>query len=935
MAELWSLDADMSPTQSSMQAPGSGTPDASSLAQRRRVRPLSVTPINPSAHELSPPNTGQPEPPAPAPLSLNNTSPAPARTQPQQTQFPALDYFKAPPSTSKGTRPPAVPVYEPLMARRRSLAPPVMFALAAQQQQLPPPPQNPAYMAPPPNSPMSMLSLAGEVEPAGPAGKKKAPPAAPSGRVMLMAPATPSMLRLDQVGPVTPRSWGRLYAAGASVFDQARAQQWHTPDINPMSPSTGAMPPPLGALDDEVFAAAMQSGSMSPPSLGPASPTTTPGGHARRGSFLPAFTCTSPGMAPHEPGLTSPSSSGSAGGIFGMLSLSTLSPSIGAASNERLPPPPAPTMAAAAAAAAAAQPGGDKALARRSSYRDMSTAAYPILMREHHHMARRMSASQFQFRFPLQRPMTGGPVPHAHADTQPKMQSQLGEVVEKIKDMALDDKSSDFGSPASDAVPSPDGPRGKLVVEDADLSPAPLNKTPPPLAQELSLDDLSAPAEPPKQHPEPVAEPVPKPQHEEHPLPAPTKAEPQPQPQPPAQQAPVKAESKPQVPSSGAAQESPKSRTPPLSEMHAQTLADSSKVPSHPLRSTPVTPRTAITINDFRVIQPLSRRENEGVYLAKKASSPSEVFAIKVLHKDSLERKNVNNLCAQFDIIDNPFVVKMYHSFVNGDFMYCVLDYVSEGDLLALLHRAGTFPEDTARDYFAEIVLAVEYLHGIGTVHRDLKPENILVGSNGHVKLTDFGVAEWAYPPETMKAIREGKPTEGLEMPNCLSRVEYAAPELILGRDHGEEVDWWALGCILFEFIVGSPPFHAETPQKTIDNVLNRRLTWSDLMSAEARDLIDGLLQLSPQTRLGAGGGLEVKTHQFFANINFELLRQDLDRWVVPDTNAILSDSDDDEGGSPQTTGGANDAVVVVDMEDDPDAGEPSHCSEECLGANA
>ena len=151
--------------------------------------------------------------------------------------------------------------------------------------------------------------------------------------------------------------------------------------------------------------------------------------------------------------------------------------------------------------------------------------------------------------------------------------------------------------------------------------------------------------------------------------------------------------------------------------------------------------------------------------------------------------------------------------------MRFVLEYVPGGELFSHLRRLGRFDEPSARFYAAEIVLALEYLHDRQIAFRDLKPENVLLDADGHVKLTDFGFAK-ALPQRssyddddegetTTRDARKRKQTHELERTYTLCGTpEYLAPEIVTGKGHGPEVDWWALGVLVFEMLAGYPPFH-------------------------------------------------------------------------------------------------------------------------------
>ncbi|KAL6001461.1 putative serine/threonine protein kinase ireh1 [Asimina triloba] len=270
-----------------------------------------------------------------------------------------------------------------------------------------------------------------------------------------------------------------------------------------------------------------------------------------------------------------------------------------------------------------------------------------------------------------------------------------------------------------------------------------------------------------------------------------------------------------------------------------------------------------------------------------------------VLKKADMIRKNaVESILAERNIlisVRNPFVVRFFYSFTCQENLYLVMEYLNGGDLYSLLRNLGCLEEDAARIYIAEVVLALEYLHSLRVVHRDLKPDNLLIAHDGHIKLTDFGLSkvglinstdDLAGPAvsgtsmlgEDESQISEYEHLHHRDRQRKRSAVgtpDYLAPEILLGIAHDTTADWWSVGVILFELIVGIPPFNAAHPQKIFDNILNRKIPWPRVpeeMSYEAQDLIDKLLTEDPHQRLGAKGASEVKQHLFFKDINWDTL---------------------------------------------------------------
>ncbi|KAJ8753669.1 hypothetical protein K2173_026345 [Erythroxylum novogranatense] len=314
------------------------------------------------------------------------------------------------------------------------------------------------------------------------------------------------------------------------------------------------------------------------------------------------------------------------------------------------------------------------------------------------------------------------------------------------------------------------------------------------------------------------------------------------------------------------------------------------------LRTSPIhSSKDRTSIDDFEIIKPISRGAFGRVFLAKKRIT-GDLFAIKVLKKADMIRKNaVESILAERDIlisVRNPFVVRFFYSFTCRENLYLVMEYLNGGDLYSLLRNLGCLDEDVARVYIAEVVLALEYLHSLRVVHRDLKPDNLLIAHDGHIKLTDFGLSKVGLINSTdlsgpavsgTSMLEDDEPLlsalehkeERRKKRSAVGTPDYLAPEILLGTGHGATADWWSVGVILFEMIVGIPPFNAEHPQIIFENILNRKIPWPRVpqeMSVETKDLIDRLLTEDPHQRLGSRGASEVKEHSFFKDINWDTL---------------------------------------------------------------
>ncbi|KAF3858464.1 hypothetical protein F7725_011665 [Dissostichus mawsoni] len=260
-------------------------------------------------------------------------------------------------------------------------------------------------------------------------------------------------------------------------------------------------------------------------------------------------------------------------------------------------------------------------------------------------------------------------------------------------------------------------------------------------------------------------------------------------------------------------------------------------------------PRRKPLESDFETIKLISNGAYGTVFLVRHKETRQR-FAMKKINRQNLMLRNqIQQVFVERDILtfaENPFVVSMFCSFETRRHLCMVMEYVEGGDCANLLKNIGPLPVDMTRLYFAETVLALEYLHNYGVVHRDLKPDNLLITSMGHIKLTDFGLSKIGLMNMTTN-LYEGhieKDTREFIDKQVCGTPEYIAPEVILRQGYGKPVDWWAMGIILYEFLVGCVPFFGETPEQLFGQVVN-------------------------------GGTTEVKMHMFFHGLDWNgLLRQ-------------------------------------------------------------
>ncbi|EPY35512.1 protein kinase A [Angomonas deanei] len=195
---------------------------------------------------------------------------------------------------------------------------------------------------------------------------------------------------------------------------------------------------------------------------------------------------------------------------------------------------------------------------------------------------------------------------------------------------------------------------------------------------------------------------------------------------------------------------------------------------------------------------------------------------------------------------------------MDKDRLYILLEYVVGGELFSHLRKAGKFPNDVSKFYSAEVILAFEHLHAKSIIYRDLKPENLLLDARGNIKVTDFGFA---------KRVTDRTYT-------LCGTPEYLAPEIIQSKGHNRAVDYWALGILLYEMLVGYPPFFDEAPMKIYEKILEGKIQFPKWIDVKAKDLIKGLLTLDSSKRLGVlkGGIEDIKGHKYYSGVNWQVV---------------------------------------------------------------
>lgn len=277
--------------------------------------------------------------------------------------------------------------------------------------------------------------------------------------------------------------------------------------------------------------------------------------------------------------------------------------------------------------------------------------------------------------------------------------------------------------------------------------------------------------------------------------------------------------------------------------------------------------KAAAKLEDFKIEKMIGKGTFGKVYLVRNVDTGNE-YAMKCIRKDIIiENEQMENIQLEKDIlytIDHPFLVNMEFVFQNEVRIYFLMKFVKGGELFRHLVQVKRFKEDQAKFFAAQVALALGHLHSKKILYRDLKPENVLVGDDGYLLVADFGLA---------KFIREG------EMANSFcGTAEYLAPEMLIGNGHDTTVDWWALGILIYEMIVGIPPFFHRNKHRMYHFIKESKVNFPDperhkiTVSDLAKDLINKLLDKNKKSRLGVNGVKEILDHPWFSDLNMEML---------------------------------------------------------------
>lgn len=338
--------------------------------------------------------------------------------------------------------------------------------------------------------------------------------------------------------------------------------------------------------------------------------------------------------------------------------------------------------------------------------------------------------------------------------------------------------------------------------------------------------------------------------------------------------------------------------------------------------------RQKTCVDDFELLTIIGRGAFGEVRLCREKKS-GNIYAMKKLKKSEMVmRGQVEHVKAERNLlaeVASHFIVKLFYSFQDAEYLYLIMEYLPGGDMMTLLMREDTLTEGVAKFYIAQSVLAIESIHKHNYIHRDIKPDNLLLDKNGHMKLSDFGLCK-PLDCRTLSTLNENEPMddENLREPmdidgfpdtgrgsrwrspqeqlqhwqmnrrklafSTVGTPDYIAPEVLLKKGYGMECDWWSLGAIMYEMLVGYPPFYSDDPLSTCKKIVhwrnNLKFPEDAKLSFEAKDLICRLL-CDVEHRLGTGGAEQIKVHPWFKDVLWDKLYE-MEAAFKPEVNGEL-----------------------------------------------
>eukprot|EP00347_Sterkiella_histriomuscorum_P013818 403363248 len=287
-----------------------------------------------------------------------------------------------------------------------------------------------------------------------------------------------------------------------------------------------------------------------------------------------------------------------------------------------------------------------------------------------------------------------------------------------------------------------------------------------------------------------------------------------------------------------------------------------------------------VKLEDFNIIKVVGRGAYGKVYKAK-FKRDNEIYAIKAIKKDYL----IQHDSLQYAILErkimtrlrHPNIISLQYAFQNSKRFYMVFEFMDAGELFMHLQESGKFNVERVREYSAQILLALEYIHKKGIIYRDLKLENILMDKKGFIKLADFGLAKIQQEDQIkIKGMLE------LDDPNYVcGTLEYLSPEVVRDKKYDTHTDLWSLGVLIYEMLSGRGPFVDRSKKQLFNKILTHEVKVEHIQNQDARDLIKKLLTKDLSKRLK--DIKDIKKHKFFSKIDWnEYTQQNFNPIYVP-----------------------------------------------------
>ena len=270
-------------------------------------------------------------------------------------------------------------------------------------------------------------------------------------------------------------------------------------------------------------------------------------------------------------------------------------------------------------------------------------------------------------------------------------------------------------------------------------------------------------------------------------------------------------------------------------------------------------PRTK-SMDDFQPLKLVGKGSFGKVILVKYFNN-EKIYAMKILDKEEIiRRKQIKHTKTErllLEKLHHPFIAQLQFAFQDTKKLYLVTEFMQGGELFFHIKRRTGFKEVSAKFYMSQIFLAIDYLHKNGYIYRDLKPENILIDKEGNIKLTDFGLS---------KVISNDG---DINTTNTLcGTLEYIAPEIFQRKPYDKSIDWFSFGVVLYEMLTGQLPFNIKNEE--FDESKYKNIKYPEKMSPEAKELIEKLIEIEPEKRLGYNSSDEIRNSAFFKEVDFE-----------------------------------------------------------------